>query len=88
MQNKPFDLSYIESKKKVLLQKGILNENETNYFVFAGEIQNNAYNPKHDKINILLKNGEVMDIAQASDQLNISVLSETVRKYFLCYPKS
>ena len=40
-----------------------------------------------DKIQILYKNGEIVDIAEASDMLNTSVLSKTVRKYFLCYPK-
>ena len=28
-----------------------------------------------------------MDIAEAADQLNISVLGQTVTKHFLCYPK-
>jgi hypothetical protein len=29
-----------------------------------------------------------MDIARAGDQLNVEVLSKTVKKYFICYPKN
>ena len=35
----------------------------------------------------LYKDGRIMDIAKAADQLNISVLGQTVTKHFLCYPK-
>jgi hypothetical protein len=41
-----------------------------------------------DRITIMDKNGNTRDIAEASDMLNISVLSKTVRKYFLCYPRN
>ena len=34
-----------------------------------------------------MKNGEIKDITDASDQFNIDALSKTVNKYFLCYPK-
>ena len=57
------------------------------YFVFTGTIANNAYNPKIDRINILLRDGKVVDVAEAADQLNISALAEPVEKHFLCHPK-
>ena len=38
--------------------------------------------------SVFYKNGETKDIAEASDQLNISSLSTPVTKYFLCYPKT
>jgi hypothetical protein len=31
---------------------------------------------------------KLVDVSEASDQLNISVLSTPVNKYLLCYPKS
>jgi hypothetical protein len=39
------------------------------------------------RINILTNQGRLIDIAQASDQLNISVLSAPVTKYYMFYPK-
>jgi len=36
---------------------------------------------------ILFKDGSLKDVAQASDHLNLSALSNAVEKHFLCYPK-
>ncbi len=62
------------------------NAEDASYFVFTGDIENNAYNPAHDKINILSKDGTLIDISQASDQLNIQALEGVVKKFYLCYP--
>jgi len=82
-----FDSEYISNIKKKVKQEYKINDFDADFFVFTDEVKNSAYNPKTDKINILYKTGEVVDVSEASDQLNVSVLSKTVRKYFLCYPK-
>ena len=87
LQNKPFNPSYIEEIKKRTKQKFDLDPNELDYFVFHDQTTNYTYQPGQDNINILFKDGSVMDIAEASDELNISLLSKAVTKYFLCYPK-
>ena len=56
-------------------------------FLSYGEIENNAYAPGIDKIWIANKDGSRKDVAEASDQLSQGVISKTVVKYFLCYPK-
>jgi hypothetical protein len=33
-----------------------------------------------------MKNGEIIDLTKASDNLNISALAQPVEKYFLCFP--
>ena len=63
-----------------------MSEEEARYFVFTDSIANSAYNLKHDRINILFKNGEVKDITEAADTLSLSVLSKPVEKHFLCFP--
>lgn len=60
---------------------------EASYFVFSGEISNQAYGSKAKKINILYKTGKIEDIVKASDQLNLKPLSKMVTKYYVCYPK-
>ncbi len=87
LQNKAFEPSYIEEIKKRTQQKFDLDSYELDYFVFHDQTTNYTYQPGQDNINILFKNGSVMDIAEASDELNISLLSKAVTKYFLCYPK-
>ena len=63
-------------------------EEATAYLLTSGVITNNAYIPEHDKIHLLYKDGKVSDIAESSDQLNISVLTSAVSKHFITYPKS
>jgi hypothetical protein len=58
------------------------------YLLTTGTITNNAYIPEHDKIYLLYRDGKVSDIAEASDQLNISVLTSAVSKHFIIYPKT
>jgi HD superfamily phosphohydrolase len=60
---------------------------EARYLVVSDSISNYAYSDMDDRITIMDKQGHTRDIAEASDILNISVLSKTVRKYFLCYPR-
>jgi len=87
IQDNPFEPEKISSLKKIASSQLKINETDVNYFVFTNHISKNAYSALDDKIQILFKSGELVDIAEASDMLNTSVLSKTVRKYFLCYPK-
>lgn len=83
----PFEINKIAALKIQASKKYGLSKEEVNFFVFTDHISKNAYSAFDDKIRILFKNGTFSDVADASDMLNISVLSKTVRKYFLCYPK-
>ena len=88
MQNEAFTQKSIQAHKDKLTISFPLTAQEQDYFVFSGKITNNAYNMEVGKINILTKSKGLIDIADASDNLNLSALSKTVEKYFLCYPKS
>jgi len=70
-----------------LVDKYNITKDEAIYFVFKGEVSNQAYQLKKQKINILFKSGKVTDIVKASDHLNLKVLSKPVTKYYICYPK-
>jgi HD superfamily phosphohydrolase len=56
------------------------------YLRSNGELSNYGYIASDKKINILKKNGELIDITYASDLPNIKAISEIVKKYFLCSP--
>lgn len=58
---------------------------EASYFVSTPSIEKNMYNPADDRIDIIYKDGTIKNIAEASDMLNISLLSKMVRKYYICY---
>ena len=87
LQDDAFNNEDVEELRKEYMEKMNLSEEEIDYFVFTGNIANNAYDPRIDRINMLLRNGEVVDVTKAADQLNVSALSEPVEKHYLCQPK-
>lgn len=87
LQAVSFNEEELNSLRKKIMSSMDLNREEVDFFVFTGRIANNAYNPKVDRINILLRDGAVVDVTEAADQLNVTALSEPVEKHFLCHPK-
>lgn len=64
-----------------------ISKNEAEYFLGDEVVSTDTYSSNDDTINILLKTGEVKDIADVSDMLNIQVLTKKVQKHFFCYYK-
>lgn len=64
-----------------------ISAQEAGYFLMQGISSNAAYIAGNDKIYILTKTNEIIDIAQAAELPNIKAISKIVKKYFLCYPK-
>ena len=58
---------------------------EAAYFIATPGIERNMYDEADDSIDILYNDGTIRNIADASDMLNISLLSKKVKKYYLCY---
>ena len=87
MKDKPIDSAKLKKHFDHFKNKYQLTDEETAYFVFSDEIENRAYDQDRQNINILRRNGKIIDVAKASDQLNLRALSKTVTKYYMCYPK-
>ncbi len=60
---------------------------DTRYMMTLTELGKDMYNPEDDSIGILYKDGTVRDIADASEILNVQLLSKKIRKYYLCYQR-
>ena len=85
LQADSFNTSLVNEKKKELMQRfGISNE-ETDYFVFTGEAINTTYNPEDERINILFKDGSVKDISKVDNALIHQHLASPVKKQYICY---
>jgi hypothetical protein len=85
--NQPIDEQAIVALTHQIGKSYSLSFEEASYFVISNRARNSAYNPLHDRINIMFRDGTVKDYSAVSDQLNLDVLSKTVTKYFVCYPK-
>ncbi len=88
LRSEPFSEEKVQRKLIRFQKKYKITEHEATYFVFTGLISNQAYSMEKNTINLLTKSGKIVDVAKASDQLNLKALSEKVVKYYLCYPKS
>ena len=87
ISNFPIEASFIENIKESLLKKGI-TEHELKYFITEGDVSNKGYVSGDETINILTKNRNVIDIADASDLPTIKALSNIVKKYYVCWGKN
>jgi hypothetical protein len=87
ISKKPFSDNDIANVKAKLLATDLYKDMDLNFLVFSDKLVNKAYNQKFQNINLLLKSGDVVDLSEASDNLNISALAKPVEKYFLCYPR-
>lgn len=87
LQNDPFGDEYVQEIRKKVISRYGLSEEEADYFIINDRTSNYAYQPNTDQIEILFKDGSVKNIGEATEDLNISLLSKPVTKHFLCYPK-
>tara|TARA_A200000113_G_scaffold220042_1_gene229574 strand:- start:639 stop:1877 length:1239 start_codon:yes stop_codon:yes gene_type:complete len=87
ISKKPFTENDISEVKSRLAVDPRFKDQDLNYLVFSDKLTNKAYNQEFQNINLLLKSGEIIDLSEASDNLNISALARPVEKYFLCCPR-
>jgi HD superfamily phosphohydrolase len=83
----PFSKERIASEEDKVKKMLNLTNHEATFFVFSDVLTNNAYNSEKENINLLFKSGQVVDLSEASDNLNISALAKPVNKYALFYPR-
>lgn len=77
----------VENIREAIMKKFNTFRSETAYLFSHGTVSNEAYAEGHH-INVLMRNGELLDIAQASDLPNIKAISKIVKKNYLCWPKN
>jgi HD superfamily phosphohydrolase len=86
ISREPFSPDRIRLEQELVQKQLRLNADEAAHFVYTDILSNNAYNQNKQNIHMLMKNGEVIELSKASDNLNISALANPVEKYFICYP--
>ena len=86
IKNKPISKTQEEKMIQRISEEITHDKHTARYFLISEEITNNALNRHSENIHILYKDGKVKDIRKASD-INLSALTKTVRKYFVCFPK-
>lgn len=83
----PIRKNQVEEIQVAITKKYGLLRAEAKYLFSHGTVTNEAY-AEGQEINVLMKGGEVLDLAQASDLPNIKAISKIVKKNYLCWPKT
>ena len=84
----PADETHIsEIAQKIAQRTGISTDDARKYMMSINTIQKDMYNTEDDSITILYKDGSTKDISEASELLNVQLLSKKIRKYYLCYQR-
>lgn len=79
------DEETISALQNKLAEEAGVSIEEAQYLFSVSRIQKDMYDVNDDQISILYKDGTIKDITDASDLLNVSLLSKKIRKYYLCY---
>lgn len=83
----PVEISHIREIQQQLAAQYDISIEDTRYLMSLDTMQKDMYDIHDDRIDILYNDGTMKDIAEASEILNVSLLSKKIRKYYLCYQR-
>ena len=78
---------HIAQIRAQIAQSMDIDEQEADYMMSLNTIQKDMYSVDDDSIDILYKDGTIRDITNASEILNVALLSKKIRKYYFCYQR-
>lgn len=81
------ETSHIREIQQQLTARYGISIEDTRYLMSLDTMQKDMYDIHDDHIDILYNDGTMKDIAEASEILNVSLLSKKIRKYYLCYQR-
>ena len=87
ISNIPIYEDKIEDIKTAIAGKFGISKDDARYLMSVDTIQKDMYDVNDDHITILFKDNTLKDISEASEVMNIALLSKKIRKYYLCYQR-
>ncbi|MBQ8158212.1 MAG: HD domain-containing protein [Prevotella sp.] len=83
----PIEEERIDELLSSIAKKMDITKDEARYMISLNTIQKDMYSVDEDSIGVLYKDGTIKDISEASEILNVALLSKKIRKYYLCYQR-
>lgn len=87
IQEESFSQEQIDARLAALGEAAGVDADDARYLMSMNVVQKDMYDVNDDYIAILYKDGTIRDIAEASEILNVELLSKKIRKYYLCYQR-
>ena len=88
LASEPIKKNQIEKVKAGIAKSFGVLQGDTAYLFSHGVVSNEGYGAEGQSINVLMKTGNVVDLAHASDLPSIKAISKIVEKNYLCWPKN
>lgn len=83
--SEPISIEKVEQIKNEV--KKLYSIEDAGYFVHQKELSVLAYNDTKDPIKLLLKNGEILELQKADNQVLVKDLRKKITRYHLCMPR-
>ena len=88
VEEEPFEEERLEEiAAQIANEMAISKEDARHYMMSVTTISKDMYNVDDDSITILYKDGTLKDISEASELLNVQLISKKIRKNYLCYQR-
>ena len=87
VHDEPITEERIGQLETEIAEKMGIEKTDAHYLMSVNRIQKDMYSIDDDSIDILYKDGSIKDISEASEILNVALLSKKIRKYYLCYQR-
>lgn len=88
LSSAPIQKAEVEKVRQALHRQMKVTRSDATYLFSYGTVSNEAYLLERHSIQVLMKSGELLDVAQASDLPTIRAMSKIVKKNYLCWPKN
>ena len=87
IHEEPVTQERIDEVLKILMAYYGISREEASFLISVDIIEKDMYDVNDDRIDILYRDGTIRDIADASEILNVALLSKKIRKYYLCFQR-
>ena len=87
VHEEPVSPERIDELQTQIAAKMGIDKADAHYLMSLNTIEKDMYSVDDDSIDILYKDGTTRSITEASEILNVQLLSRKVRKYYLCYQR-
>ena len=87
IHEEPVPQERIDEVLEMMTNNFDISREDASYLMSVNTIQKDMYDVNDDRIAILYRDGSIRDISDASEILNVALLSKKIRKYYLCYQR-
>lgn len=88
LSTEPIQKTDVEKVRLAIHKEWKITKGDAVYLFSHGTVSNEAYLLERNSIQVLMKTGALLDVAQATDLPNIKAMSKIVKKNYLCWPKN